>query len=73
MLQVAKRIKKGIKAQIRKQSAINKLLASSLPVSAVADALGFSEPGDFTRNFKRWTGLSPTEYRAKYAKSESKP
>ena len=62
----------GIKAQIRKQSAINKLLASSLPVSAVADALGFSEPGDFSRNFKRWTGLSPTEYRAKYAKSESK-
>ena len=58
-----------IKARVRQQLAIKKLLASALPISTVADALGFSEPGDFSRNFKRWTGLSPSEYRAKHSKS----
>lgn len=58
-----------IKAQVRQQLAIQKLLASALPISSVALELGFSEPGDFSRNFKRWTGLSPSEYRAKHSKS----
>jgi len=58
-----------IKAKVRQALAIHKLLSTALPISTVALQLGFSEPGDFSRNFKRWTGLSPSEYRAKHAKS----
>ena len=58
-----------IKAKVRQAVAIQKLLSTALPISTVALQLGFSEPGDFSRNFKRWTGLSPSEYRAKHAKS----
>ena len=57
-----------LKTRAQQDAAINKLLSSALPVSAVAEELGYSEPGDFSRNFKRWTGLSPSEYRAKHTK-----
>jgi len=33
--------------------------------------LGFSQQSAFTRAFRRWTGLTPTEYRAR-AQRESK-
>ena len=29
----------------------------------VAFALGYSNPGNFTRAFRRWTGVSPREFR----------
>jgi AraC-like DNA-binding protein len=34
------------------------------PLGEVAFLLGFSEPGNFTRAFRRWTGLAPKEFRA---------
>ncbi|GAB3098383.1 AraC family transcriptional regulator [Aestuariicella hydrocarbonica] len=33
------------------------------PVAAVADQLGYSERTSFGRAFKRWTGMSPQQYR----------
>lgn len=51
-----------IKDQIRRDLAIEKLLAQNLPVSEIARLLGFSEPRSFTRAFRHWTGVSPTEY-----------
>ena len=33
-------------------------------ISDITFSLGFSQPSAFTRAFKRWTGLSPTDYRA---------
>jgi AraC-like DNA-binding protein len=33
-------------------------------LQAIADRLGFSEPSAFHRAFKRWTGLTPSRYRA---------
>ncbi|HBO14540.1 MAG TPA: hypothetical protein DD491_17265, partial [Halieaceae bacterium] len=30
----------------------------------VADLLGYADPSNFTRAFRRWTGRSPAEVRA---------
>jgi len=39
------------------------LIQSGLGIAEVAFALGFSEPGSLHRAFKRWTGMTPAEYR----------
>ncbi len=33
-------------------------------LSEIAYLLGFSDQGNFTRAFKRWTGSTPTRYRS---------
>jgi len=37
---------------------------SRLSINEITYMLGFSEPSNFTRAFKRWTGHSPSEYRS---------
>ena len=37
---------------------------SALDVGQVAATLGYSEPSAFTRAFRRWSGVSPTHWRA---------
>ena len=39
------------------------LIKTNLPVSAVADAAGFSDLSDFYKQFKKRTGFSATEFR----------
>jgi AraC family transcriptional activator of pobA len=39
------------------------LVYTTMTVSQVSDSLGFSEPGYFSRFFKRGSGLSPKEFR----------
>ncbi|MGI4857514.1 MAG: helix-turn-helix domain-containing protein [Janthinobacterium lividum] len=39
------------------------LIYTALPVSGIADLLGFAEAAYFTRFFKRLTGMSPTQFR----------
>ena len=41
------------------------LLDSGLQIADVAMHCGFSEPGSFTRTFKRVLGLTPTQYRSR--------
>jgi AraC-like DNA-binding protein len=48
----------------RRELAARYMENSDSQVSEVAYLLGFSEVGNFTRAFKRWTGVAPTEYRA---------
>ncbi len=36
------------------------------PLTEIAFLLGFSDSSNFTRAFKRWTGVSPSEYRLKH-------
>jgi len=49
--------------EIRKKLAVSHLKNGELSIKEIAYLLGFSGHDAFFRSFKRWTGLSPTEYR----------
>ena len=42
------------------------LETSDLPVSAAADRSGFIDSSNFSTIFKKYKGMTPTEYRKKY-------
>jgi AraC-like DNA-binding protein len=48
---------------VRKGLALAHLSRPSATATDVALLLGFSEPSAFTRAFRRWTGVSPTQFR----------
>ncbi|CAA0090509.1 putative HTH-type transcriptional regulator [BD1-7 clade bacterium] len=49
------------------------LLATDEPISEIVYLTGFSEPSTFYRAFKRWEGVTPVEFRKRYAKAEEGP
>ncbi|MDT8447217.1 MAG: AraC family transcriptional regulator ligand-binding domain-containing protein [bacterium] len=51
--------------QARQQWAQIHLAQAQLNITEIAFLLGFSETSAFTRAFKRWTGLSPRDFRLK--------
>lgn len=51
----------------RRQLAERHLRDGRLPAAEIAVLLGYSEPSVFFRAFRHWTGLTPGEYRARYA------
>jgi AraC-like DNA-binding protein len=53
-----------IRTRLRGELAGAYLLASDLPITAIGLALGFSEPGSFSRQFVAWAGMTPSAYRA---------
>lgn len=63
----------AIKDRVRARRAKRSLLSSHRPIYAVSQDLGFKEPGDFTRTFKRWTGLTPSEYRRQASGPTARP
>jgi AraC-like DNA-binding protein len=48
----------------RRDLAFHHLSDPRLQVSEIAYLLGFAEAASFNRAFRRWTGLTPSEYRA---------
>lgn len=60
-----------IKDECRRQSAIDYMNSPQLSITDVAGLMGFDEPSAFFRSFKRWTGMTPGEYRQSKAYSES--
>jgi AraC-like DNA-binding protein len=53
---------KALLDDLRKEIAQQYLAGSGRSISEIAYLLGFSEPGNFARSFKRWTGQTPQEY-----------
>lgn len=49
------------------------LIYTVRPISAIADSLGFADPGYFTRFFKRLTGTSPKDFRRQAVGADDKP
>jgi AraC-like DNA-binding protein len=49
----------------RKDLALRYLEDPRRSITDITFSLGFSQPSAFTRAFRRWTGLAPSEYRAK--------
>lgn len=62
---------KDILEQTRKKLAVDYLRQNHLTLSEVGYLLGFSSVGNFNRAFKRWTGDTPGEYRAKLSHNPS--
>jgi len=52
------------KDELRKEHALRWLNQPELKINAVSALLGFDEPSAFHRSFKKWTGMTPGEYRA---------
>jgi len=52
-----------IQDEVRREAAHRLLVQPELDVSEVAFRLGFSHPPAFHRAFKRWYGMTPSEYR----------
>lgn len=52
-----------IKDECRRDSAINYMNSPELSINDVAGLMGFDEPSAFFRSFKRWTEMTPGEYR----------
>lgn len=57
---------KSLLETTRKDLAKQYIRNSNLSINEITFMLGFSEPANFTRAFKRWTGSSPTEYRLEH-------
>jgi AraC-like DNA-binding protein len=48
---------------VRRDTAIEMIERSALPVAQVAERLGYAECASFRHAFRRWTALSPSQYR----------
>lgn len=55
---------KQILDDMRQDLARDYLASSDYSVNEIAYLLGFAEPGNFTRAFKRWHGVPPSRFRA---------
>ena len=55
----------------RRAAALRYLTDTNLAVGEIASLLGFDEPSTFFRAFRRWTGTTPSRYRAAHEAARS--
>ena len=51
-------------ADVRQSETLKRLKERNLTIAAIATDLGYSDQAAFTRAFRRWTGVSPSRFRA---------
>lgn len=51
------------RSRMKLQRACELLREAGRPVAAVGEALGYADAAHFSRQFKRWSGVSPQQYR----------
>lgn len=56
---------RALKDASRRDVALRYVVDTDLPFAEIAALLGFDEPSTFFRAFRRWTGTTPTRYRAR--------
>ncbi len=61
---------KDIREKVRKQKSTYYLVKTGLTNQQISAQLGFSEVSVFYRNFKKWFGVTPSQYRENPRKSE---
>ncbi|MCY1372457.1 putative HTH-type transcriptional regulator [compost metagenome] len=54
--------------EIRQATAMDMVSHSPLSLTEIAQRLGYAEPSSFTRAFRRWSGLTPREFRRRLRK-----
>ncbi|EAT12892.1 AraC family transcriptional regulator [Bermanella marisrubri] len=57
----------AIKDQVRRDMAIYYLGDPNISINEIALKVGFTEPSTFHRAFKKWTGMTPGDYRSEQA------
>ncbi len=58
---------------VRKTEAIEYLCHSPHTIDEISSLLGFSDPSNFGRAFKKWTGMSPRAYRGRALENQAEP
>lgn len=56
--------------EVRKRLALQYLETTHLPLFEIALLLGFNDPSNFRRAFRKWTGRAPNDYRARPVPTE---